>query len=343
MNNPDLEEFAEWHVGVAPLFQSWDRYSMWLPQRRTDGSPYYTLSKFPYWVDPDELERQAKLFDKTPGTRRYVRYAASPSNTGKTASAIPLFLANGNLNYYLPIAHANNANRNFQLMKLPDQRKGSLQAIGAAYMVKVVSTLLNDLPTVDPDAGNIEATELELSDLEVGGKVCDWDDSRKKLEGIFNEYFGPDAKVMVHVDEHRRMYQFEEDKKSEEERPHISRGALTALANPKQAKVYATYVEPLSSIHPVGTTGTCRYPIALPYLGVRYMIEDVNETIEKSEVLQSDRSIAKLPLHSTIEHLSGDTKRAFATFYFRLGYACHNWLGGIQVWSQDSDPDPDLL
>ena len=288
-------------------------------------------------VDGDEVDQ----------ARHLILFIASPSGTGKSTCILPAFLAS-EFQYYMPIAHSNNGGRRFRLKRLMqgDQPQVNVDDdfandLGAAFMCTVVRNFLNDdcsrdTRVVYPYTLKVVPTAIEKqadkpADV-TGDAPCPAIPSREYsaefLKAMLNEYFGGDATFLFHTDEHRKMY---EDSAG---RPHVSRGAMTLLAEAPRTQVIATYIDQLDSLPTTASTsGVCRLPVALPKLDVQGMLEAINAGIDKFGA----PNMAPLPIInlSQFQELSAATKRYWITYYFRLASSVVEDLRSVHYFIDD--------
>ena len=80
-------------------------------------------------------------------------------------------------------------------------------------------------------------------------------------------------KVLVHVDEHRKMLLDKDCPQA----PKFRKGAMGTLSHVKGVTVVATFTEMLDSANKPGSSGTCRYPLYIPPLNIRRVMNEVSE------------------------------------------------------------------
>ena len=82
----------------VPLFKDFETYLGTMPVRRDEITMmHYRLCDFPFWAKDEDVDFMVEVLEGNetvvPGARAYVIYAAAPTQSGKTASALVGFLA----------------------------------------------------------------------------------------------------------------------------------------------------------------------------------------------------------------------------------------------------------
>jgi len=136
----------------VPLLADFDTYEKTLPVRRDiESGEDVRLCELPYWVIDKDLERMANDLERRAPTpsRTVVKYTAAPRSSGKTASALPAFLASAlkyedsSFTHYLYMAFDNNGENNFEIkdeMKLAGSKEKA-QKQGSAFALECLKHL----------------------------------------------------------------------------------------------------------------------------------------------------------------------------------------------------------
>ena len=101
----------------------------------------------------------------------------------------------------------------------------------------------------------------------VSSNTAPFESSEKAIVELLEKVFPADARVLFHLDEHRKASRD----------AAVRRGAFTALAGWKRGKCVATYVEPPLEIPAFGSPGLCRNPLPLPLVDLRKVFETYPE------------------------------------------------------------------
>lgn len=270
----------------VPLLKDFETYALSLPVRECSDR-VRILFELEFFCRNQDLERAAiRLTTHSPTARSSAAYIAAPSNSGKSASALPLFLRSielgGPFTHYLYMPFANN-NRNRHSEVDSDLTSGrskqTLQAMGAAYMLasfkaQMLGKYVRRWEPPSPLPTLVE-TETELK-----GQVLKFLNQQK-------------GKLLVHVDEHCSMC----------EDPHFRRGALTVLADLKTlVTVLATDIPALPAM---GSSETCRFAIGGLPLDVSAIMESRPElhvqepkTVEEKRLMASAKVLLGLAIQS---------------------------------------------
>lgn len=264
----------------AALFRDWATYEQSLPVRRTLLGTYEQLHEHHRWVSRDDLQAQVRqLEDATArdeggegGERRmYVKYLAAPSGTGKTSAILPIFLESaeaedgGGFTHYLYIAFSNNNGRSFVLDPPdPSTNVNTSAEQGAAFVFECLKILLDQ-----PDKPGPHKIPRNDSPPPIEGESG----TQKALAEYIKETLGEGCRVLIHLDEHRKMCS---DKASNS--PEFRRGAFEALASMQpNATLIATYTELPSVLGASQSSGACRFPVSMAPVDIVALIEDVPE------------------------------------------------------------------
>jgi len=87
---------------------------------------------------------------------------------------------------------------------------------------------------------------------------------------------GLNSKVLIHIDENRKMCQRQLDPLTIDHGALFSRGAMEVLAMIPMVTVVASYLEP-PPISPMGSSAVCRYPIPVPCLDIDQVMNNIEE------------------------------------------------------------------
>ena len=257
------------------LFKDFETYSTSLPVRKRNKE-WLKLHTLPYFCSDEDVTRMATQLEQAPpsNVRDSVKYVCAPSGSGKTCSILPAFLKS-KFTHYLYIAFDNNNGRKFTLAPYKpslDERKAEKQ--GAAFILKCVTLLLSgDGPR-------------EISVEEHCITRCPTGDLKK----LIHQSFGPDSKVLFHVDEHRKMCSRSGD--ADDPGACFSRGAMETLA--AVGTVVATYIEPPPARAGLESSSVCRQPVALPCLDLEKILTHVNLVLPRALNKENNRLLPVL-------------------------------------------------
>jgi hypothetical protein len=281
----------------APLFEDIATYKRSLPVRKQGSAGYLKLHTVPFLVRPADLTAMVEVLEApAPGDARdSIKYAVAPPGAGKTASMLPAFLESArhgvpqqSFTHYLYLAFDNNDGRNFSLDPLePSANTKVAVKQGAAFISECVRRLLGS-----PDAA--------------GQDIPRDDEPPKTTETINNlrkhllEQLGDDCRLLIHVDEHRKMCS--QNPAIMEVTGKFRRGAMHALAAIENVTVAATYIEAPTEIDAIGSSGVCRDPFVLACADV---------TAAMAHLLPD--------VHFPINEFNGTEIRLLATLRFRFG------------------------
>mmetsp|Transcript_25691 Transcript_25691/g.102478 ORF Transcript_25691/g.102478 Transcript_25691/m.102478 type:complete len:471 (+) Transcript_25691:621-2033(+) len=265
----------------VPLFKNFETYVASMPMRRlAETGQYHQLCSYPYWARPEDindmagrLERNAKeeyTLGKSPDIRALVWYISGPSGSGKTVSVLPAFLASaekdggvsgtGGFTHYLYLACANNGKRNFCFEEETlSNSKRTAEAQGAFFMLECLKLLVD--------------AELRQHILDSDGDPPAQNETQSAMIDFFNRTF-PNGKVLVHIDEHRKMC-MKDDMPAQS--AAFRRGAMTTLAGVPQVTAVSTYTAIPDEVPPEGSSEVCRGPLVKPWLDVDDVVKDVDE------------------------------------------------------------------
>ena len=134
------------------------------------------------------------------------------------------------------------------------------------------------------------------------------DESVNKLRKLFADMAPNDEtspRILVHIDEHRKMCPRNESSYRNETRmcegALFSKGAMSTLVRVPGMSVIATYTEQ-PPLPPKGSSGVCRRPVPLPSFNVDAAMQAIKE----------------LKFHHSQKDFDGNQKRLWATLRFRL-------------------------
>ena len=176
---------------------------------------------------------------------------------------------------------------------------------GGAFIVKCVEAILT----------NKKGGDFYIN-VDMDDKTLEEYSPKKKLKELISKLSCGDrkAKVLFHVDEHRKMC----PRTNEENDPGalFSKGAMETLAD--CGTVVATYIDKPDFLNPIGTSPdpVCRYPIGLPPIDIEnlmkeYKLKDDNENHYHPFQFPFDKKI-----------LDREGKRLLATLKFKLAVKC---------------------
>ena len=278
----------------APLFENYETYKSSLPVRKIlKRAEPLKLVDLPFFARDEDLQVTMKRLElQSDEPRSVVRYAVSPTCTGKTACICPAFLMSAarsdddreekKFSHYLYLAFSNNHGRHFFVRNESDISKTRKLAEiqGAVFIVNCLRKLLNCEfgPVAIPSEDDIADKTVESI--------------AKECQELLDSSINP-GRILVHLDEHRKM---------NEENPHFRRGALSVIGyeDDSRAVVVATYVDVPTEVSSEISSGVCRYAVPVPVL-------DVNSA------LQYAGCIVVPP-----EGLDRNQKRFLATLKFRI-------------------------
>jgi len=139
----------------------------------------------------------------------------------------------------------------------------------------------------------------KLLDADQGPKRVEFSDSppdtKETLTNIANLLGSMLVKgrILVHLDEHKRMHK----------NANFRRGAMGLLARVRGVVVVATYTEPPMEINPSASSDVCRFPVPVPLLDIRAVMEKVDQL--------------SFPVDPS--KFNATNQRLWATLLFRLG------------------------
>ena len=137
---------------LGPLFETFETYKSSLPVRQTElSNPPLILVDLPFFARQEDLDVTTKRLEfKSSKLRSQVKYAVSPTCTGKTASICPAFLRSAASSdeknrflHYLYMAFSNNGGKTYSPEKKSDISNDCdyAEVQGAAFMVKCLENL----------------------------------------------------------------------------------------------------------------------------------------------------------------------------------------------------------
>ena len=202
--------------GAYPLFTNFDTYKKWLPVRFINGY-YRELYKLPHYTDEYDLDMLVKKLEEgaKEGSRKGVKYFATPPASGKTSAVLPAFLRSaekeeeGGFTHYIYIAFHNNDKRTFKAFpSKPFDNAVLAYKQGAAFIVNCLKKILND---EKPDF-TVKKKYTNMDDKDDQGYLIDIDESDEaKAIKYMDELVaklsngGKKPRILFHVDEHRYM------------------------------------------------------------------------------------------------------------------------------------------
>ena len=207
-----------------------------------------------------------RLEFRSPEVRSQVKYAVSPTCTGKTACICPAFLKSATkpdeldpdmtrFSHYLYLAFSNNSGKHFFLDNPSDisDVTRDAEAQGAYFMAGCLKKLLSG------EYGRVSIPDKE----EIKDQTIE--SITEMYHEMINESIQP-GRILVHVDEHRKMAP---------EKPDFRRGALSLIAfgNDKRAAVVATYVDVPTEVPAETSSTVCRFAVPVPVLDIDAAIQ----------------------------------------------------------------------
>ena len=166
MNTPSLNTKLNGHFDAvmvqnpAPLFESYETHKASLPVRRImQRLEPLKLVDLPFFARDEDLQVTVKRLEfQSNQARSLVRYAVSPTCTGKTACICAAFLMSAarsdddleekKFSHYLYLAFSNNGGRRFYVQNTSDiskEEKEIAETQGAAFMVGCLRKLAIEL------------------------------------------------------------------------------------------------------------------------------------------------------------------------------------------------------
>lgn len=252
-----LRKAFEAHMSCdhVTMLRNFSIYAASLPVRESRNSPVLKLYELPFFCTEQDLSHSAlRLATFPPDSRATVAYVASPSQSGKSACVLPIFLRcvemGGPFTHYLYMPFAKN-NGNWNNDENDDV---ALEEMGAAYMLACFKAqaageyikrwLWRPAPAMKDTCQELEQQVRSFLQLP------------KAATG---------RKLLIHVDEHHRM----------KSQSSFRRGALSAMASLRDiVTVIATYIDlPSLPAAPRGSSQTCRFPLAKLVLDVAALMQ----------------------------------------------------------------------
>ena len=257
--------------------------------RSLDFAGELKLIEVPFFAREEDMQVMVtRLEDSSSTNRNRVKYAVSPTCTGKTASICPAFLKsatsvnNARFSHYLYLSFSNNGGNRFVVIdesKISASKKGVAEYQGAVFMKECLEKLLNG--------------EERLKQIKVPGSKNlipkDLSEVAREIEALLDNNLVT-GRILVHVDEHRKMA----------DSSNFRKGALSVLAVVQRVEVVATYVDIPAEIPGDDSSAVCRYPIPIPLV-------DVDAAARHAEIEMLDE-----------DNIAADQKRLLATLKFRL-------------------------
>uniref|UniRef100_A0A0G4I0S5 Uncharacterized protein n=1 Tax=Chromera velia CCMP2878 TaxID=1169474 RepID=A0A0G4I0S5_9ALVE len=309
------------------LFSDSETYKNSLPVRRVGTrSEALKLYKLPYWGSEEDLGKMVKMLsDDQTGNRYEIKYLCAPGRSGKTSSVLPAFLASEDFTHYLYLAFDNNGRRRFQLSnETPLLDGGYAKNQGAAFAVECMRALLEEPDRKWPYEVPVGPGDLPPS----------VDDSIDEMESLLHRNLGENARVLIHLDDHRKMC----PRTNQENDPGaaFSQGAMEVFA--ERAVAVATYVEPPPLTPPTASTSaTCRWPVVCPRIDVELVMRHLADSDAsrfcsgKTGPLTGFSGFLKLKQTST----DPDEQRLIANLQLRFALALEGNLSRLHVPAVD--------
>lgn len=311
MKNPDVL-----------LLSSFEKYVEHLPSREV-ANMKVKLYERPYYVRGPALYDLATGLANAGTGRTPVVYMAAPSHSGKTAAVLHGFLKateihGCHLSHYLYMPFDNNINNHHSTDLCCSNLEGlGPKIIGVLGCVFISECLEKQLggqycrcwslnKVLDMVVKQFPGTR-KLSELSSEGWNFLYKTSMKKIQESLQKFLGlqeqtkinPRKQVLLHVDEHRKMFcpdflASEGDRENcRVQCAHFRRGAMLALAaggdvgddnmsdeKPSLVKVIATYIDApveLAATGPKASSQTCRFPIPKPSCHIAEIMDNTKE------------------------------------------------------------------
>ena len=286
-----------------PLFADFNTYEKWLPVRDIDG--YRKLYKLPYYTNKIDLDFLVKKLEE-PKSRRDVKYFAAPGKSGKTSAVLPAFLRSAEkkngFTHYLYIAFDNNDSRTFTAYPdEPSKIQVRAKNQGADVIYNCVKILLNDEPPPQIEGEG----ELVSYNIDIRGVIPDRKIKLNELKKMISELSSDDknAKILIHVDEHRKMCS--RSKKKNDPGASFYKSAMKTLAKIPGVTVIATYVYK-PDLPYTTNSDVCRASVGLPPFDI--------ERVMKVTKLKDETGNYYYPFKFSFDKkLDREEKRLFAT------------------------------
>ena len=201
-----LEERLEEHFNRImkcdriPLLSNFDVYKKSLPVRNPGiiNSKQYPLYQLPIWLHDEDVDKLSDQLLAESSARNVVNYISAPSHFGKTACVLPAFLnstvkENG-FTHYLYLSCDNNNSNYFCSDRIINENNAECQ--GASFIFECLKILLT-------------ASSAQLPHrITVNEHPPTSDESVNKLRKLFADMAPNDEtspRILVHIDEHRKM------------------------------------------------------------------------------------------------------------------------------------------
>jgi hypothetical protein len=292
----------------APLFADFETYVKHLPWRQSfESETWLRLCEYPFYARSEDLEAMARRLESSKRTpesavnRPIVKYAVSPSGTGKTSSIAAAFVEStkskrpDRFSHYLYLAFANNKANNFRSVGSVSNDPLDAEMQGAEFMLGCLKKLL---------AGKEGKKHVQFSE-----KPPEEDKIKESIENLLRDSF-VEGRILVHLDEHRKM----------NSNAAFRRGAMGLLARVGKVVVVATYTEPPFEINPSVSSEVCRFPVPVPALDIQAVIKDMDQ----------------LAFPADPSGFNGTNQRLWATLLFRLSDRVSRLAGALHL---DIDAD----
>ena len=286
----------------SPFFLTIIAYKKSLPVRNPGiiNSKQYPLYQLPIWLHDEDVDKLSDQLLAESSARTVVNYISAPSHFGKTACVLPAFLnstvkENG-FTHYLYLSCDNNNSNYFCSDGIINENKKRAECQGGSFIFECLKILLT-------------ASSAQLPHLiTVNEHPPTSDESVNKLRKLFADMAPNDEtspRILVHIDEHRKMCPRNESSYRNETRmcegALFSKGAMSTLVRVPGVSVIATYTEQ-PPLPPEGSSGVCRRPVPLPSFNVDAAMQAIKE----------------LKFHHSQKDFDGNQKRLWATLRFRL-------------------------
>ena len=290
----------------AALFVDFQTYVGHLPFRQSSNGEWLKLCEYPFYARSEDLATMARRLESEMtgeygSTRPIVKYAVSPSGTGKTASIAAAFVESTkskrqtHFSHYLYLAFANNKENNFFSDGDVSDKPRFAEMQGGQFMLRCLEKLL--------------AAEQGSKCVQFSETPPAMNDTKTKIENLLGGSL-VGGRILVHLDEHRKM----------NGNADFRRGAMGLLARVGRVVVVATYTEPPMEINPSESSEVCRFPVPVPVLDIRAVMKAVDQL--------------SFPVDPS--GFDGTNQRLWATLLFRLGARVSRQLNFLHL---GSNPD----
>ena len=332
------KRFLTWK-GENRLSQNWDTYLHHLPVRKV--AEVQRLEDQPFYISAEDLLDFADNLSQTGDGRGPIPYICGPSHTGKTASVLVGCLYTKTVSerrgevpftHYLYIPFYNNETHGNYELNISDElyqnmcevlTVNHMEKLGTVFMSRVLQKVMNG------DRGILQFEKFIKRALERPEQEGWWNqktsEAQKRIHDNLSAFLGQTVRgrVLVHLDEHRRMLNWPGNLRKQPSAMAASfrKGALTSVVLQDNAEkttetkyrlvsMVVTYVDVPTELPPHSdngdlSSGNCRKVIPRPSA-------DVDMLMAKNRLLQFDcvpqdleekrlKASLKLGLHMLLE------------------------------------------